>query len=159
MNSETQDVLLHQQPDWLLQNLIGVVNRNKVSYDITIHIKGTILTGTVVGGAEYFEELGKKFAEGLKASAEIAGIEYDPEGDGSEMFKDVIEELYPSSGERSQDSQENESSEPTSPTFIHLKSVRVLMPTDTPFMGQSTYWRFRLSEIDGWVLGRGERTY
>lgn len=148
--SPLDEFAIQHQSDWVLQALIGLINRNKWSFDFTLHIKGTVLTGTAIDGAEYFEGLGRAFNQGLKAAAVAAGIEYNDESGGRDMFKGVITDVYSSSEDQDDDSGSIVS-------FIHLKNVTIISPSNLSFSSKMAYWRIKISDVDGWMLGRGTR--
>ena len=55
--------------DWFLQDLIEIVNSGKMSFDVTLTVGGFLVSGTLVGGKEYFEGFGEEFSFGLSGEA------------------------------------------------------------------------------------------
>lgn len=107
-----------------------VVNRNDFSLDITLNVKGAVITGTMVPAGKYFESLSETF-----------------EGSG-----DVAEAL---SEQLAQASENAQSTKDGTPNFIHLEGAKVYCGDAKPTPSQGDIlWRGKLSEVDGFFLGK-----
>ncbi|WP_327211525.1 hypothetical protein [Rhizobium ruizarguesonis] len=124
--------------DFLLVWLVFLAEHG-VSQDVTLNVGGSLVSGTIIKGAEYLDELAATYSsaesngprdtlDGLARSVEEFKPLYNTEGLDLSNFK---------------------------PHYIHLKSAFVLqasdskLPTDNGFL-----WRGRLSAVDAFSLGR-----
>ncbi len=128
------------ESDFFLEELIGLVNAaaedGPAGLGITLTVGGLVITGELASGRHYYLESAKAFGKSL------------PEGDTRETVEKWVggfSKIYdrPDIDERI--------------TFIHLKNVRFLSSTGTfiiPNGGESSvWWRGRLSEVSGFMLG------
>lgn len=116
--------------DNILEFFVQAANRHDFTLDITLNVKGSVITGTLVSAKEYFDTLSETFE------------------DGSEISQLLSEEL----AETGKAAQTNNSSEAY---FIHMKNTKVYCGDSkpTPSIGE-ILWRGKLNEIDGFFLGR-----
>ena len=139
-NSETSLEL--RRGDWFLTTLVNLANSGALEMGVTLLVGGLLVSGTLVGGATYFEGFSRSFYEGFSSS-----FPDDPEV--SESVRSSFAQLgllYPSSGDG------NTSLPP--PEFIHLKQAKFFTPGNKPTPdNQGVWWRGRLSEISGFHLG------
>lgn len=121
--------------DNFLQGLVNLCNNTESTMSITLCIGGGLITGTLIGGEEYFN----LFHEALVASGFPA--------EEAEIFKE-FGQIY--RDQRDKEKKENYSP----PQFIHLKDAHVFNggPVAIP-TNQGIIWRGRLTEIDGFLLG------
>ncbi|KMJ56159.1 gas vesicle protein GvpU [Bacillus sp. LL01] len=116
--------------DSILQFFVQAANKHSFSLDITLNVKGSLISGTLVSAKEYLDELNESF-----------------EG-GNEVAQKVSNEL-------SKASEEAESGSPPEVSFIHMKHTKVFIgdSKSTPSTGK-IIWRGKLSEVDGFFLGK-----
>ncbi|HET7657194.1 MAG TPA: gas vesicle accessory protein GvpU [Bacillales bacterium] len=119
-----------QSKDSILEFFVEAANQNGFSLDITLNMKGSVVTGTTISAKEYFELLSEKFDGG----------------------KDIAQEL---SEQLAKASEAAEESHESGANFIHLKNTRIYLGDSqpTPSKGKIV-WRGKLNEIDGFFLGK-----
>ncbi|WP_316572706.1 gas vesicle accessory protein GvpU [Neobacillus sp. YIM B06451] len=116
--------------DNVLEVFVQAANKHNYNLDITLNVKGAVITGTLVSAKEYFESLSQAFEDG---------------GDIAEK----LGEMLINAGEAA-DSEAHDTA-----NFIHLTNTRVYCgdSKSTPSKGEFL-WRGKLSEVDGFFLGR-----
>ncbi|MBZ0299749.1 MAG: hypothetical protein K8J31_08420 [Anaerolineae bacterium] len=139
------------EPDFLLSYLISsLVNLGGAPVGITLLVKGTVLSGTLMSEREYLDTLSslmqQQVSDALAAlprqEREIAEKAFD--------FRDLTEDFYPEDGEEEED---DEGPEPL--FFLHLRNPTVISPQPVISFASGMFpvMRIRLSNIDGWMLG------
>lgn len=120
--------------DSVLEFFVKASNKHDFSLDITLNVKGSVISGTMVSAKEYFDALSETFE------------------DGSEIAQELSEQL-------SIASESAESNGDAEAHFIHLKNTKVYIgdSKSTPSKGQ-ILWRGKLKEIDGFFLGKISET-
>src|SRR6185437_10743800 len=93
--------------DNILEFFVQAANKHDFSLDITLNIKGSVITGTVISAKEYFTQLSETFS------------------DGNEVAQMLSEELENSS-EAAQNSDDTEAN------FIHMKGTKVYIGDSKP---------------------------
>lgn len=146
------DVLRQQSADYLLRILVDVVNRGRLSFDITVTVGGKLVSGHLVSAATWFD--------GVASLIDIQG------GEGGVALSIPFRQLrddYRVHGmlsglewEIKADSESEEGTKPVGssdslPVFIHLKDAAIWHGSTDLRVG---YWRGRLCEVQGWSLGR-----
>lgn len=140
MSAESSLSMINTPPpaDWFLQRLVNLVNQSDTTMGITVQVGGMFVSGTLVGGAEYFSGFADDFAGGY--SGETANI--DGLKDSIKSFGDIYKNTH------------DDDSDPPPTDYIHLKNAVFLtadgrrLPTD-----KKVWWRGRLSEVGGFFLG------
>ncbi|KAA0566023.1 gas vesicle protein GvpU [Bacillus sp. CH30_1T] len=116
--------------DSILEFFVQASNKHDFSLDITLNVKGAVITGTLVSAKEYFHSLSETFE------------------DGSEVAQKLSEELA-KAGESVDENQSAESH------FIHLKNTKVYCGDSKPTPSKGKImWRGKISEVDGFFLGK-----
>ncbi|UTE77674.1 gas vesicle accessory protein GvpU [Rossellomorea sp. KS-H15a] len=116
--------------DSILEFFVQASNKHDFSLDITLNVKGAVVTGTLVSAKEYFDSLSETFE------------------DGSDIAQKLSEEL----AKAGESVEENQSSEAH---FIHLKNAKVYCGDSKPTPSKGKImWRGKLNEIDGFFLGK-----
>ncbi|MFD1383871.1 gas vesicle accessory protein GvpU [Rhodanobacter aciditrophus] len=119
--------------DWFLQDLIEIANSGKMSFDITLTVGGFLVSGTLIGGKEYFQGFGEEFSFGLK-------------GEAAEKVKAAFS--------KNGDVYANKSEPALAPSYIHLKNAHFFHTSGTPVPeNRGVWWRGRISEVSGFSLG------
>lgn len=116
--------------DSILEFFVEASNRHGFSLDITLNMKGSMVSGTTISAKEYFEILSEKFE------------------DGKEVAQQVSKKLANASETAEENSEKGAS-------FIHLKNTRIYCGDSkpTPSNGKIV-WRGKLNEVDGFFLGK-----
>jgi hypothetical protein len=116
--------------DSILEFFVQASNKHDFSLDITLNVKGAVITGTLVSAKEYFDSLSETFE------------------DGSEVAQKLSEEL----AKAGESVDENQSAEAY---FIHLKNTKVYCGDSKPTPSKGKImWRGKISEVDGFFLGK-----
>ena len=142
VTDEPQEPNLFNQPpgvDWFLAFLIGMAEKG-IEMGLAIMLDGQTITGTVIGGRKYMDEL----AAGIKTAT------FTGDGDPNvwrETIANAFEEfkkIYPEAA-TFDDSLEARRS------FLHLKDVRILNGNQEPIRAGN--WRIQLAKVSGVSLG------
>jgi hypothetical protein len=126
--------------DWLLAWVVSFAERG-VEMSVTLSIGGQLISGTVIGGRKYFEEMGAAMNSATFSGPTDAADLLKVLSDGFTGWKNI----YP----------EPEKIPPDSipqPTFIHLRNATAFM-SDRPIRSTGYLWRCQLSRVDGFMLG------
>ncbi|KAF0816773.1 MULTISPECIES: gas vesicle accessory protein GvpU [unclassified Cytobacillus] len=116
--------------DNILEFFVHAANKHDFSLDITLNVKGAVITGTLVSAKEYFNTLSQTFE------------------DGNDVAQKVSEQLE-IAGEAAQSNDDSEIN------FIHMKETKVYCGDSKPTPSKGDIlWRGKLSEVDGFFLGK-----
>ncbi|OOE37463.1 hypothetical protein BZG04_03360 [Salinivibrio kushneri] len=130
--SDIQRVAETCNKDWFLQEMINLANVG-AELDITINVGGVLASGTLIGGQKYFEML----AESINFSNEG-----NPDNETVKKFFSGFGDMY------------QEAPPVDSIGYIHMKDIKFHALSGTPVPSNSTIWRGRLSQVNGFILGR-----
>jgi hypothetical protein len=120
--------------DWLLALFVRIANASKGNFGLTLWTSGAIVSGTLVGVAEYLDGVASDFDEAT--GAEVLGAPF------RELSKDARQQL------------EAEEAESIPVAFIHLKDARTYSPGGEPIpANRGVWWRARLESVDAWCFG------
>lgn len=122
--------------DWFLEALVDEANmRNGEFIGITLQTGGAIISGMLVGSAEYFKGVSFHFRD--------ADEEPDPDTWGEWLLQRSEEFTF----------KDDEDLRPAS--YIHLRDARVFNGSHEPIpSNEGIWWRGRISSIDAFWLGR-----
>ncbi|MBI5549319.1 MAG: hypothetical protein HY901_35995 [Deltaproteobacteria bacterium] len=121
--------------DTYLEHLVNMANEiGGFGASITVHVGGSMVAGTLIGGREYFRLL----------SETIAG------GNGDKAVTQALAEGASVWGEKAYCEQKQVR---TTPNFIHLKDVVLFVPGGAHQV-PVPLWRGRLCKVDGFVMGK-----
>ncbi|CCE05785.1 hypothetical protein BRAS3843_1480016 [Bradyrhizobium sp. STM 3843] len=126
-DGQKERLSIFEQPagvDWLLNYIVDLVEKG-LSLPLTVTTEGSMITGTAIGGREYFESIGGLIA---RSSPEEFGA------DLGRMFSQ-FQEIYP----RPEDLQAEEVRQRG---FLHLRDARVLLDT-RPIKDKGNPWRIQ----------------
>lgn len=141
--AETAEVVAYKADrDWFLQDVIRLANLG-LGIGITVIAEGAVISGTLIGGKQFFDEL----------AAEIGKASYAGD-DGSEVLK-VIGDSWAAHGLRYVKPEgASDDWAVAAPTFIHLKNARIYSPGQggMPSNG-GVLWRGKLNAISGFSIG------
>jgi hypothetical protein len=118
------------EKDSILEYFAVVANQKEFTLDLTLNVKGAIVTGTMISAREYFLMLSQTFE------------------DGDEEAQMISEQLQ-KAGEDSGNTNEGGAN------FIHLKDAKIYCGDSKPTPSKgSILWRGKLNEIDGFCIGK-----
>ncbi|SFE92600.1 gas vesicle accessory protein GvpU [Alteribacillus iranensis] len=118
------------EKDSILQLLIETVNaQDDYFLDITLNVNGTHVSGTMIPASDYLSELANEFTD-------------------DETESSIHEQLVRAS-------ESLDSNSHTEANYIHLKEANLFSESGASFPSKgSVLWRGRLSEVDGFFLGK-----
>ena len=131
------------QPDWFLQILVNMTNAGDGSaeFGMTLLVSGFLISGKMVGGAKYFDGFANGFASGFADQTVAESIRVSVSQCG-EIYKTDV-------------TQRAAADQPLpSPAFVHLKEARFFNTAGDPIpANRGVWWRGRLSEVSGFMIG------
>lgn len=126
--------------DWFLESTVrDLVNRG-IEISITLTVGGAYVTGMLISGKRYFEELGATLVNASRSPDDTAAIL----GEAWKGYTAIYE----------QPADAPEDWQPPPVGFVHLRNARYIAPGQQamPAKGQML-WRGKLSSIDGFSIG------
>lgn len=135
------EVIAHiEDKDWFLADLIRVFANLGVEFPITLHVRGSVISGKLIGGKTYFEEQSRLIASGTSNHLEIRDLLV--------QMVDQSKLIY----ERPEDAHDAWTA--PSPGFVHLRDARIFSAHGEPMpSNQGMLWRGKLSSVDGFWFG------
>lgn len=130
------------ETDFFLAQLVRWANQWGIEQGVTLAVGGAVVSGDLIGGKQYFEEL----ADTITATVTPA--------DGQNEIKTTIAAFYKQYAalyEKPEGAQDDWS---PPPTFIHLRNARWVYPDRLIPGNRGVLWRGKLSAVDGFCLGR-----
>ncbi len=121
----------NREIDWFLEFFVSIANQG-VTLGITLNVHGTLISGNLIGGKEYFELLSKSLVDS-----------------GSDMGKALAAAVVQGKDRYDQSIQE----EPVNFHYIHLKNAKVFNSNKNPMPTDGMLWRGRLNSVDGFTIG------
>ena len=123
--------------DWFLQFLVNLANKNRFELDITLTVGGMLISGTLVGVRQYFDDLSAYFASPFDS------------GRNSEEIKETFKKI----GDQCTCVAPSEQTE--TPSYIHLKNA-IFADAQGKRISDSSgiWWRGRISEVQGFTPGK-----
>lgn len=136
-SEDAQEVIASKVRDNVILNLVNMVNIDSVSVGITIFCKGTIISGDVISGKEYFESM----AEAVQSMHSTQSKKEEL----SALYLEISRDIYSVNAEQNTHIPLN---------YMHMKNVVVKGTNEsfTTFIGSML--RVRIDEIDGHMIGR-----
>jgi hypothetical protein len=157
MDSDYMDSGYWAEPDFLLADLVSLMaNKMGAQLGITLMIKGSVLTGTLVGERDYLDAINRLFKSLARESIarptkdDLAAIE------DAFQFDILTEDIYPDEIEDDEDEADADAYETPPIRYLHLKDPMIIYPGSTISFTDSALpiLRLRLSMVDGWLPGR-----
>lgn len=139
-NDEPTAVYSTDSKDWFLQSIIETAIAAGVEIGMTVTVGGTTVSGILINGKKYFEELGDLLEGSSRAEGDMQSVL----GSAWRKFTAIYE--------KPEDS--DDSWQPSPAAYIHLKNAffhapgQSRMPSNTGVL-----WRGKLSAIDGFSIG------
>lgn len=138
--AEVQAVEVVGTVDWFLQSTIETVIAKGVEIGVTLTVGGAIVSGTLIKGRTYFEELGATLTAASQAEGDMQSVL-------GEAWKGYTA-IYDKPAGAGDDWQA------PAATYIHLRDTRFFSPGNAPLpTNQGVLWRGKLSSIDGFSIG------
>lgn len=127
--------------DWFLALHIWEAEAAGISKPLTVWLKGSLITGTVISGKQFFEETGRLVIDGAKGDSDLANLQRSL----GKNYADFAQ-LY----ERNKDAPLEE----FKPAYLHLKGARTVIGSnfvvpDNP----GGLLRIRASSVDAVMMG------
>lgn len=146
MDSPTFESDTPEFADWFLQQIVAFANMG-LEIGITLTVEGVTITGTLIGGKTYFEELSK--------------LVEDASGENNEVGK-TLGKLWRENTSLYEDAagQTEEQSVPfLPPAFIHLRAAQIISPDGARLPAGNGYlWRGRVTAVSGFAIGKLEQS-
>ncbi|NDJ59692.1 MAG: hypothetical protein GYB67_01125 [Chloroflexi bacterium] len=150
-----------QEPDFLLADLVSfMANRLGTELGVTLMLRGSVVTGSLVGERQYLSEVNRLFKTMARQSLDNPSEEELASIEEAFNFDELTEDEYLDDDDDPDDMDDldDDSFEdgPMPIRHLHLKNPVLLYPgasvsfTDSPL----PIMRIRLTAIDGWMLGR-----
>lgn len=135
-----RDVEIINSRDWFLQSIIETVINNGVEIGVTLTVGGMIISGMLISGKKYYDELG----DALAAYSKEEGDMHSVLANGWRQMKAIYE--------KPDDAPEDW--KPPHASFIHLRNAYIFAPGVAPLPGnQGILWRGKLTSVDGFAIG------
>ncbi len=156
-----------QEPDFILTDLVSLMaNRMNAELGITLMVRGTIMTGTLIGERDYLAAVSKMFKRITRDMLDKPTDEDLQSIEEAFAFDDLAEDFYPA-GEPEETEQPEilpmeEIAQQEAPAglppirFLHLKDPIIVSPGSSMAFRDSALpiMRIRLNQIEGWMMGR-----
>ncbi|MCL4248156.1 MAG: hypothetical protein KJ065_08420 [Anaerolineae bacterium] len=147
------DAQYWNEPDFLLGLLVSfLANKLNAEFGITLMVRGTVMTGTLVSEHAYLGRMNELF----KTIARSSLIDPSDEDLGALEeafgFEDMAEDVYT----RDEDDESDEEMAFPPIRYLHLRDPYILYPGAAMSFTESPLpiLRLRLTEVDGWLPGR-----
>lgn len=129
---ELQEVLALKTKDEDLTFLNGIVNKLNLGIGVTLFVKGSVITGSLIAGRKYYQLV----SDGLKSSGEIG---------------EALSTYFETKGKDGYTSEDPDFEYPNN--FLHLENIKVRC--DNGQMGPlgNAMLRVKIDEIDGHFIG------
>jgi hypothetical protein len=150
------------EPDFVLSYLVSaLVNLAGAPLGITLLVKGTILTGTLVSEREYLTILSDMLQSQIRRT--LSGLSEEERTIAESAFDltDLMEDFYPDLGadkddEDDEDDDDFDNMVGINPIYhLHLKDPIILSPQPAITFSDGVFpvMRIRIANIDGWMMG------
>ncbi|MGL3104607.1 hypothetical protein [Bradyrhizobium sp. BR 1432] len=133
----------HEGVDWLLAWIINLAEQGCAT-SITVAAEGQLVTGTVIGGHEYFRTM----AANMK-NANVAGQNGQELREVLSNGMDGFRQLYPGPGDLND-------MFGSKPGYLHMKDTKFVVGNS--LTGSGALWRIKLASISGFTLSTVQRT-
>jgi hypothetical protein len=142
-----QEMMRAGRVDWFLAQLIWLADNVGLEQSVTLSVRGTIITGLLISGREYFKDLGDDIRKRANVHLE-----------DKDAIRNLLADLY-SQGSQHYPVRPSPETEPDSepkpfPTYIHLRASKMLGPNGFTIPIEGALWRGKLSAVDGFSIGQ-----
>jgi hypothetical protein len=141
--------------DDLLKMLIMFAFTAGISIPITLNVKGTIISGDLIGGREYFEHYTEQVDRQFQDPKLTDSYTGDPKQFHEIHYQHIktLEKL----SEMTYGSKDDTTRQPASEVhigYIHLKNAQFIFPNGKVPTSERALWRGKLLSVDGFSLGK-----
>jgi hypothetical protein len=128
------------EPDFFLGFLVDVANGGGAEVGITIHAGGLIVSGILVSAETYFVDFAERFGDAFSRHDVETG----------KMIRQAMMRF----AEAAKPLPASERDDAKRARHIHMKQAYIFQHgTSMIPLGEGTWWRGRLTSIDGFILG------
>ena len=122
--------------DFLLQTFVDIVNRTNAEIGMTLTMGGMLVSGTMIGGKKYYDELYSTFSQNIEDEEILSFLKKIIDIPSAAYDYDLADER------------------PINIAWVHLKDARFFGP-DGNFIPKTggTLWRGRISQVSGFNFG------
>jgi len=130
--------------DQLLAIISSISSRNAEAgvkvpeFGVTMVVNGVLVTGTLIGAAEFYERFPRDMYESL-------GMTIDEKSESYNLLKETLQEFYRRSPKSGND-------EPEMGRFLYMKDAIIVGPGGIRL--NTDIWKGRLDHVSGWAMGR-----
>lgn len=132
--AQISNLLMNEEKDWFLSEMVELANAG-IEAPVTLTIGGSVLSGKLISGEQYFRNYGSTFTSTIK--------DLDLRKNLTEKFESYAVEYANDTAEKSE--------RPL--RFIHLKDAKWHHLSGTMPNGDGVLWRGKISCVDGFFLG------
>jgi hypothetical protein len=129
--------------DWALATLIGFAEAG-MEVGVTLNIQGQLITGKLISGRKYFDNL-SKLMEKLRATSPD---DSKPSFDALKYTYTEFAEIYPTI--------DKAKILAVKPHFIHLENAKIFLSRESFIPERGILWRGKLASVDGFIVGNLE---
>lgn len=143
-----------REPDFLLRDMVSfMANKMNSNLGITLMVRGSVLTGTLVGEREYLTGVNGLFKQMARDTLSKPTKEDLESIDEAFNYDSMTEDLYPEDEDLDD---EDDAFEAQPVRYLHLRDPSIIYPGATISFQESPLpiMRIRLTEVEGWMLGR-----
>jgi hypothetical protein len=139
---QASEVIAHlDDKDWFLQQVIATANLG-LSMGLTITLGGTVISGQLISGRQYFEELSDQIKGG---STNMGNETLEMLGDNWKMLTQIYDKPEGAGDDW----------QPAPAGYIHMRQAKIYTPGQHPLPGgQGLLWRGKVAAVDGFALGQ-----
>lgn len=159
---ESSENFTWMEPDFVLSYLISaLVNLAGAPLGITLLVKGTILTGTLVSEREYLTILSEMLQSQIRRT--LSGLSEEERTIAESAFDltDLLEDFYPSEDDDGEDNEDGDEDDfenvmGVNPIYhLHLKDPVIISPQPAITFSDGVFpvMRIRIANVDGWMMG------
>ncbi|TYR79740.1 hypothetical protein FZC66_11355 [Priestia megaterium] len=121
--------------DAVVLMFLSLVEEDGMEIGVTLNINGLVVSGTLIGARAYYDGIIESYKElNDRTMSKIL----------TKKFSDLKDGYL-----KQKQEQEDKDNKGNSATFIHLKEAKYLGANHQSISNKSTWWRGRISSIDG----------
>ena len=126
----------------LLKIFAGIINPSeKAEIPLTLNVRGTIVSGLMIGMKPYYEQIGKIFVDAINSSSrKHASV-------AKEEFKMVFDKIKESLNSKELEEAEYEFN------HIFMRNTKIYNGGQVIPSSGTTYWIGKIESVDGFFLG------
>ena len=122
--------------DWFLQQFVHFANLSNIAIGVTLNVGGFLISGLLIGGKEYFDNIGDEFLGSNPTDKNVIQMKEDLFVKAGDMYSSDKYRSSPNIG------------------YIHLKDAKCFNTAGNPIPhNRGVFWRGRLEEVSGFSLG------